>query len=91
MWNFFKKQESNVRGLGAIKTTEDIENIVLSSVNGVPVFVKDVSTVEIAPPSPSGLLGYRVNSAKTDVTGTTEGIVLLRRGENPSEALVLIK
>lgn len=80
-----------VRGLGAIKTPEDIENIVLTSVNGVPVFIQDVATVEIAPPSPSGLLGYRVNSAKLDVEGTTEGIVLLRRGENPSEALGLLK
>lgn len=52
-----------VRGLGAIKTTEDIENIVLKSVNGVPVFIRDVATVEIAPPPVSGLLGYRVNSA----------------------------
>ncbi len=80
-----------VRGLGAIKTNEDIENIVLASVDGVPVFVKDVATVEIAPPPPSGILGYRVNSAKIDVEGTTEGIVLLRRGENPSEALELLK
>lgn len=80
-----------VRGLGAIKTTEDLENIVLKSVNGVPVFMRDVASVEIAPPPASGVLGYRVNSEKLDVVGTTEGIVLLRRGENPSIALELLK
>lgn len=47
-----------VRGLGAIQNESDIENIVLKSINGVPVFVRDVASVEIAPPPPSGVLGY---------------------------------
>ena len=31
----------------------DIENIVIRSDGGVPLFIRDVSTIEIAPPSPS--------------------------------------
>ncbi len=47
-----------IRGLGAIKSVADIENIVLTSVKGVPVFIRDIASVEIAPPPPSGILGY---------------------------------
>ena len=39
-----------VRGLGAIKTERDIQNIVLKSDNGMPVFIRDVASVEITPP-----------------------------------------
>lgn len=80
-----------VRGLGAIKSERDIENIVLTSVNGVPVFVRNVASVEIDPPPPSGVLGYSVPSQNIDKVGSPEGIILLRRGENPSEVLKLLK
>lgn len=80
-----------VRGLGAVKTEEDIRNIVVKSENGVPVFVKDVASVEITPPPPSGVLGYRVPKDKIDVNSGVEGIILLRRYENPSEVLKTLK
>jgi cobalt-zinc-cadmium resistance protein CzcA len=82
-----------VRGLGAIKTEKDIANIVLKSENGVPVFIKDVATIEITPPPPSGVLGYLVSndSITEDVNSGVEGIVLLRRYENPSEVLKKLK
>ena len=77
-----------VRGLGAIRNESDIENIVLSSYNGVPIFIRDVASVEINPPPPSGILGYTDNQKNEDVESGTEGILLLRRGENPSEVLI---
>ncbi len=80
-----------VRGLGAVKTEKDIGNIVLTAVNGVPVYVKDVATVEITPPPPSGVLGYAVPDEGIDKEGSPEGIILLRRGQNPSEVLKLLK
>jgi heavy metal efflux system protein len=80
-----------VRGLGAIKNEKDIENIVLKSVSGVPVFIRDVASVEIAPPPPSGVLGYTVTSDSINVNNGVEGIILLRRYENPSEVLVDLK
>lgn len=80
-----------VRGLGAIKTEHDIQNIVLKSDNGIPIFVKDVATIEITPPPPSGVLGYLVTNDSLDVNSGVEGIVLLRRYENPSEVLKLLK
>ncbi|MBI1767122.1 MAG: efflux RND transporter permease subunit [Bacteroidetes bacterium] len=80
-----------VRGLGAIKSVTDIENIVLTSVRGVPVFVRDIASVEIAPPPPSGILGYTFKAEQIESNSGTEGIILLRRGENPSEVLKLVK
>ncbi len=80
-----------VRGLGAIKDEKDIENIVLKSEGGVPVFVRDVSSVEIAPPPPSGVLGYSIPDQGVNVSNGVEGIVLLRRYENPSEVLADLK
>ncbi|WP_439583279.1 efflux RND transporter permease subunit [Dyadobacter bucti] len=80
-----------IRGLGAIKDEQDIQNIVLKSDNGVPVFVRDVATVEITPPPPSGVMGYTITQDKVDVSSGVEGIILLRRYENPSEVLKVLK
>jgi cobalt-zinc-cadmium resistance protein CzcA len=80
-----------VRGLGAIKSVTDIENIVLTSVKGVPVYIRDIASVEIAPPPPSGILGYTFKAEQIESNSGTEGIILLRRGENPSEVLKLVK
>lgn len=80
-----------VRGLGALKNEQDIRNIVLKSANGVPVFIKDVATVEITPPSPSGVMGYTVTKDSMNMDNGVEGIILLRRYENPSEVLKVLK
>jgi heavy metal efflux system protein len=80
-----------VRGLGAVKTEQDIRNIVLKAANGMPVYLGDVATVEVAPPPPSGVMGYTINATKTNVSNGVEGIILLRRYENPSEVLKLLK
>lgn len=80
-----------VRGLGAVKSEKDIENIVLTESNGMAVFLRDVATVEIAPPPPSGVMGYTIKSAAISSGNGVEGIILLRRYENPSEVLKLLK
>ena len=80
-----------VRGLGAIKNEKDIENIVLKAIKGVPIFIRDVASVEIAPPPPSGVLGYSVPDENVEVYNGVEGIILLRKFENPSEVLVELK
>ena len=80
-----------VRGIGALVDENDIENIVLKSKGGSAVFVRDVASVEIAPPPPSGVLGYAVPDENLDVNNGVEGIILLRKFENPSEVLVDLK
>jgi cobalt-zinc-cadmium resistance protein CzcA len=80
-----------VRGLGAVKSERDIGNIVLTQSNGMAVFLRDVATVEIAPPPPSGVMGYTIKSAGISSGNGVEGIILLRRYENPSEVLKVLK
>lgn len=80
-----------VRGIGNLRDIEDIENIILTTSNGVPIFIKDVASIEINPPPASGILGYSIPEEKIDFTAGTEGIVLLRRYENPSEVLKTLK
>lgn len=80
-----------VRGLGAIKSENDILNIVLKSVNGMPIFIRDVANVEVGPPPPNGVLGYTVTADSININNGVEGVVLLRRYENPSDALAQLK
>jgi len=80
-----------IRGLGTIKNEIDIENIVVKSTNGVAILVRDVASVEITPPPPSGVLGYTVSDQNVNVNNGVEGIILLRRYENPTEVLAELK
>jgi cobalt-zinc-cadmium resistance protein CzcA len=70
-----------VRGVGLIQSVNDIENVVVTAVNGVPVFVRDVGNVRIGSAPRTGIF------AIGDRTDRVEGIVLMRRGENPSDVL----
>ena len=74
-----------IRGVGQVKSLADLESIVVSATKGVPVFIKDVARVKFGGAPPTGIVGV---NEKTDVV---EGIVLMRRGENPSEVLKGIK
>jgi len=71
-----------VRGLGMVKTTEDIGNIVLATNNGIPTYVKDVAKVEIGSAVRLGQFGYM----KQD--DAVEGVILMRVGE---QAQVVLK
>jgi len=73
-----------VRGLGFIKSVEDIENIVIGSHEGVPVYIKNVGEVTIGPDFRRGAL----DKEGAEVTG---GVVLMRYGENPLKAIEAVK
>lgn len=74
-----------IRGRGLFTAERDIEDAVVNTVNGSPVYLRDVATVAIAGRSPSGIFG------KDAVNDAVEGIVLMRRGENPSRTLAFVK
>ncbi|MEI6790710.1 MAG: efflux RND transporter permease subunit, partial [Myxococcaceae bacterium] len=82
-------QGIGIRGIGAIKNPADIENIVLDSRHGIPIFIKNIGSVEISPKLPSGVLGYSLNG-KENISGV-QGVIAMRRGENPSEVIALVK
>jgi cobalt-zinc-cadmium resistance protein CzcA len=74
-----------IRSAGLVESVGQIENIFVRSVGGMPVYVKDVATV-----GPAAMTRSSVYSK--DLTDeSVEGIVLLRRGENPSKVLVGVK
>lgn len=75
------QQSMVIRGVGLIRSNEDIENIVLSAKGGTPVYVRDIGRVKVGAAPPTGVFGAGEKS------GEVEGIVLMRRGENPSEVL----
>ncbi len=83
-----------VRGLGAIRTKEDIGTIVVAALGGVPVFVKNLASVEEFPLPPAGVLGYRLqlsDSSAVDVDRSVQGLIAMRRGENASEVVEALK
>lgn len=70
-----------VRGIGVIDDPSDIENIIITKVNGVPLLVKNVATVREGGKPKLGSV------AKDGQPNQVEGIVVMRKGENPSEVL----
>lgn len=80
-----KQQSMVIRGVGLIQNAADIGNIVVTEAKGVPIFVKDIGRVDITAAPQTGIFGVGTE------TGGVEGIVLMRRGENPSEVLNAIK
>jgi len=70
-----------VRGLGLVSSADDIGSIIIENVNGTPIRIRDVATVSESFRPRLGKVG---RGTEEDVV---EGIVLLRKGENPSEVL----
>jgi len=74
-----------VRGVGLLNSIRDIENIIVDHLNGTPILVKNVSTVSESTLPRVGQVGLDDND---DVV---EGIVVMRKGENPAEVLGRVK
>jgi Cu(I)/Ag(I) efflux system membrane protein CusA/SilA len=73
-----------VRGVGLIESVRDIENIVLSSMNGTPVYVRNVASVQIGPEFRRGVL----DKGGTDAVG---GVVVIRYGANALDVIDAVK
>jgi heavy metal efflux system protein len=74
-----------VRGVGLLKSDDDLRNIVLTARNGTPVFVRDVAEVQI---------GEAVRQGASLLNGKGEavgGIVLMLKGENGREVVERVK
>src|SRR6202142_2704504 len=71
-----------IRGLGLVRDTADIGNIVLEEKNGIPVYGKNIAKVEIGHAPRLGQFGYM----KQDEA--VEGVILMRVGE---QAQVILK
>lgn len=70
-----------VRGIGLIRSLQDLGNIVILAKNGTPVFVKNLGALQLGALERRGILGKDTNP------DTVSGIVLLLKGMNPSQVL----
>jgi len=70
-----------VRGVGLIRDTKDIGNVVVGSNHGTPVRISDVGQVVIGSAPRLGEFGFQ---KKDDAV---EGVILMRRGEQAQQVL----
>src|SRR6266446_3292677 len=68
-------QAAVVRGVGLIRTAEELSNTMLTQSGGNPVLVRDVASVQVSNKPRLGIAG---KDADDDIV---QGIVLMRRGE----------
>ncbi|HNP64478.1 MAG TPA: CusA/CzcA family heavy metal efflux RND transporter [Woeseiaceae bacterium] len=73
-----------VRGLGLVKSTDDLGEIVLKSVDGTPVRVRDVADVKEAP-------ALRFGAVTRDGEEVVMGMALARIGENAKDVVDGVK
>jgi cobalt-zinc-cadmium resistance protein CzcA len=87
-----------VRGIGLLNNINEIKNVVVQNINGIPVLVKDIADVEVSNLPRLGLVGR--SDAGFDKHGkrfitneddVVEAIVIMRKGENPSEVIQAVK
>ncbi|HTB27225.1 MAG TPA: CusA/CzcA family heavy metal efflux RND transporter [Puia sp.] len=86
-----------VRGIGLLNDINEIKNIIIQNINGIPVLIKDVADVQISNQPRLGQVGRsddmivdgkRVVKDDNDVV---EAIVLMRKGENAAEVIKALK
>ncbi|HVU96723.1 MAG TPA: CusA/CzcA family heavy metal efflux RND transporter [Puia sp.] len=87
-----------VRGIGLLNDINEIRNIIVEDNNGIPVLVKDVADVQISNLPRLGEVGRTdgIDSAGQprkyrNNPDAVEGIVLMRKGENPDHVIQGIK
>ena len=79
-------QRYMVRGLGLLKSSKDVGNVVIrNSAEGVPIRVQDVADVKISDAVRKGQVGLNEDD------DAVEGILMMRRGDNPSRVIGNLK
>jgi cobalt-zinc-cadmium resistance protein CzcA len=74
-----------IRGLGMVESVSDIENIVVKKINGVPVLVKNIATVQFGSAT-------RYGAATRNGEGEVViGIVMMLKGQNSAVVTDLVK
>ncbi len=74
-----------VRGIGLLQKPEDIGDIVVTARHGVPIYVKNVATIQLGPEVRQGAV---TEDGKGEVVA---GIVILRLGSNTAEVIGRVK
>ena len=75
------EQSYIVRGIGQVHSLEDMGLIVVTQNNSIPVLIRDLGQLQFGHQEREGILG------KNNNPDTIEGIVQMRKHENPSQVL----
>ncbi|NCA17949.1 MAG: efflux RND transporter permease subunit, partial [Betaproteobacteria bacterium] len=78
-------QQFAIRGIGLLQSADDIGQIMVTARNGTPILVRDVAQVKIGAVPRLGVVGQDLDD---DII---TGIVIMRKGENPSVVLANVK
>jgi cobalt-zinc-cadmium resistance protein CzcA len=79
------EQQYLIRGIGMLRSPEDIGDIVVAEHSGTPLLIHDIAEVKVGTVPRQGLVGQDGDDE------IVSGIVLMRKGENPSEVLAAVK
>ncbi len=79
------RQQFLVRSLGSFKSSADIAQVVVAENKGTPILVRDIAQVSINGAPAQGLAG------QDDADDIVNGVVVMRKGENPSTVLTALK
>ena len=78
-------QQYAIRGIGFLQSPDDIGRIAIKAQNGTAVLVRDVADVRVGAVPRLGTVG------QDDIDDVVTGIVVMRKGENPSVVLKGVK
>ncbi len=79
------EQQYLIRGVGLLRSPDEIRDIVVSAHAGIPVLVRDLAQVSVGNVPIEGIVG------RNHEDDAVSGIVLMRKGENPSQVLKALK
>jgi heavy metal efflux system protein len=79
------EQQYLIRGIGMLQSSNDIGQIVVAEHGGTPLLIRDIAAVKVGSVPRQGIVG------QDDEDEVVSGIVLMRKGENPSEVLAAVK
>lgn len=74
-----------VRGIGLLNNIDEIKNVIIKNMNGVPLLVRNVADVKVNNMPRLGRVGM---DTANDVV---EGVVVMRKGRNPQEVLKAVR
>jgi len=78
------RQQILIRGIGLLRTADEILDVVVAERNGAPVLVRHLATLSVGSVPRQGVIG------QDDDPDIVTGVVLMRKGENPAEVLAAV-
>ena len=79
------RQQYLIRGIGLLRSAEELLDVVVAERNGSPVLVRHIARLSVDYVPRQGIIG------QDDDADIVSGVVLMRRGENPEDVLDAVK